>query len=246
MTVSTDTSKTGRLITSVSILAKSAIPFIGIATPTSCSAGGAMVLATALPVAYANAYIWLPANAAATTIAAGWYYATFSTTGAGTLYLNTYTSGTPTIPTNPIACTTASAWVGDTGEEFGPTITIPANVMGANGAVRTTYTLSSTNNANSKTPRIRFSGNGGTSIVSLAMVSVGLAAGTLLISNRGVTGVQQTQITGVTFVNNVAGNTQTAVDTTIASTIVVSIQRVVATDNLVVESFLIELLSDGA
>ena len=64
-----------------------------------------------LPAAYATvkAYFYLPANAIATSSAAGWYYGVCTTTTACTVYNNTYTSGTPLIPSSPTAFSTTQA-----------------------------------------------------------------------------------------------------------------------------------------
>lgn len=229
------------------VLSNSAIPFIGLSTG-SVSAAGAITGITALPRAFANAYCWFPANALATSIAAGWYYCTFSTTTAGTAFLNTYTSGAPTIPASPTAVTDGKgSFTGDTGEEFGPTITVPANAIGANGALRVTTLWGYTNSAGTKTVKLRYSGNAGTAFLSASGTTTVSLSDSRLIINRGVTGSQIGVSDGganiPAFANPSATNPVTAsVDTTAASTLVLSITRNTATDNAIIESFLFELI----
>ena len=229
------------------ILGKSGIPFIGLSSG-SVAAGGAISGITALPVVYPVAYCYFPANALSASSAAGWYYCTFSTTSAGVAFLNTYTSGTPTIPASPTAVTAGQgAFTGDTGEEFGPTITIPAGGLGANGNVKVECDLSCANNANVKTGRIRYSGNAGTVFQALAVTNTtgGITWGD--IANRGVTNSQEGTFMSVVSTASLTStvNTGAAVDTTAATTVVLSIQRATATDNLLIDNFLVTLISDG-
>jgi hypothetical protein len=115
------------------IVAHTAIPFIHISSG-SIAANGAISGITALPSAYPRAYCYFPANALATSISAGWYYCTFSTTTAGVAFLDTYTSGVPTIPSSPTAVTDGKgAYTGDITERAGITLTVPAGAMGPNG-----------------------------------------------------------------------------------------------------------------
>lgn len=224
------------------IIGRSAIPFVGLGSCTM-SAAGALSACTALPVAYASAYCYLPANAAATSIAAGWYYCTFSSTTAGTVYLNTYTSGVPTIPTSLTAVTTGSSFTGDTGAEIGPTITLPANSMGPNGAVRIGSSFSFNTTANNKTIAQLFGAN---TIVVEVPASVARGALWSVVTNRGVTGSQLATSNGAAgSVLDHPADLYIANDTTTALTIRFSMTRVTATDNAILESYLIELLSDG-
>lgn len=218
-------------------LAKGGIPLIGLATST-VTAGGAITVGTALSIVHPSAYCFLPANANATVSAAGWYYCTFSTTTAGVMFQNTYTSGVPTIPASPTPCTTASNFAGDTGEEFANTITIPANAMGLTGILRYMLFDLQTNNANAKTMRLRFSGNSGTQFLSFSLASTA-ALGTMgTISNAGATNSQ----IGASFGGSISGVVG-AIDTTAATTLVFSIQRGVATDNIVILPPTVEVMA---
>ena len=234
---------TPRALATPSILAHSAIPLIGLSSGTMNGAGAISAI-TALPTTYASAYCYFPANAVATTIAAGWYYCTFSGTQAGTAYLNTLTTWPPVIPTSLTPCTTASSFTGDTGEELIPAITLPANAMGLNGAWQVSAILSQTNNANTKTYRVRWSTSGGTIIFAQAPASVISSSFSGRISNRGVANAQV-----VWQIPNSAPDSFNvswpAIDSSQSTTIVPSIQRGTATDNAIWEYMGFELYSDG-
>jgi len=110
------------------------IPFI-LAPTGSMANNGALTLGTALPTTYANAYVYLPANAIAAGSAAGWYFAQFSSTTVGTVYNNTYTSGLPAIPAVlvPFVTTGPGAYTGVTTQVTGLSMPVDANALGPNG-----------------------------------------------------------------------------------------------------------------
>jgi len=144
------------------VLAQSAIPFIlaggtaggGLNQFTAGAAGAISTLPT-LPTTYSGgAFLYLPAGTYAGQASAGWYWFVGSSTTAGTVYNNRYTSGDPrlAVPTSPTAFgagvglvtqTTASALTAHQ-------ITIPGGSLGPNGRVRTqnhlVYTAVSTQN----------------------------------------------------------------------------------------------------
>jgi hypothetical protein len=221
------------------VLSQSAIPFIHLSSG-SVSAVGAISAITALPRAYAHAYCYFPANILATSIAAGWHYCTFSTTTAGTAFLNTYTSGTPTIPAAPTAVTDGKgAFTGDTTERDGPVIAMPANSMGANGSVRINVLWTATNNANAKTIRTKF---GATTYTAASAASTADIRTVTDIHNRGLTNSQVGA--AVPIAQYGAGSTMqtSAIDTTAAVNLAISPQKATATDNLVVEAYRIEVM----
>src|SRR5579859_1785192 len=101
------------------------IPFI-VANTGTMGNNGALTLGTALPSTYANAYVYLPANAISAGSAAGWYFCQFSSTTVGTVFNNTYSSGTPQIPAALVsfATTGPGAYTGVTTQITGPNFTI--------------------------------------------------------------------------------------------------------------------------
>jgi hypothetical protein len=230
------------------IFSKTGIPFIGLSSG-SVSAAGAISGITALPRTITKAYCYFPANILATVKAAGWYYCTFSSTTAGTAFLDAYTSGVPTIPSSPAAVIDGKgAFTGDTGEEFGPTFNVSANALGLNGFLRAFVTTSATNNANVKSIRVRYSGNAGAIMGLFTASSAPGTEGVCIISNHeGSAALQVGSSFGVVGASAAPSGTPTTVgaaDTTVATTAVVSIQRATATDNLILEFVLFELLSD--
>lgn len=232
------------------IFSKTGIPFIGLSSG-SVAANGAISGITALPRTITKAYCYFPANILATVKAAGWYYCTFSSTTAGTAFLDAYTTGVPTIPGSPTAVTDGKgAFTGDTGEEFGPTFNVAANSLGLNGFVRAFLSTSSTSNANAKTIRVRYSGSGGAAMGTLSSASATGAEGVCVFSNHEGSAALQIgscfgSIGGSAAAGGSVGVVGTA-DSTVATTVVVSLQRATATDNLILEYVLFEMLSDLA
>lgn len=237
---------TARDIGAPAIIGKSGIPFIHLSSG-SVAANGAISGITALPIAYPSAYCYFPANILATTIAAGWYYCTFSTTTAGTAFLNTYSSGQPLIPASPTAVTDGKgAFTGDTTERGGPTLSIAAGAMGPNGRLEILTSHQHTNNANSKVVRYRYSGLGGTAFAAITSTSQSNSSGSASINNRGSQAVQSAYVfgfNGTTGTGN--GFVQGTENTAVATTFVISLSKVTATDNLVLEDYRVALYSDG-
>lgn len=133
-------------------LIASAIPFI-IAPTGSMANNGAITLGTALPNTYANAYVYLPANAIAAGSIAGWYFTQFSSSTVGTVTNNPYTSGTlPSIPQAivPFSTTGPGAYTGSTSSQIGPSFPLDPNTIGPNGVLRMTHFWTIPNNANNK------------------------------------------------------------------------------------------------
>lgn len=231
------------------ILYKGGVPLISLSSG-SVSAVGAITGITALPTTYPNAYCYFPASILATSgpgSTAGYYYCTFSGTTTGLAFLNALpATGVATIPASTTAVTAGQgAFTGDTGEEFGPTVTVAANAMGANGALQIVAEWLVNNNANAKTGRVRFSGNAGTTFFSIALASAGQGAIVGQIANAA-TNVQ----TGSALFGSITGGSVTAgvggtVDTTASTTLVFSLQKATATDNIVQYPPQVLLFSDG-
>lgn len=217
------------------------IPFIHLSSG-SVSAVGAITAITALPVAYPNAYCWFPANALATAIAAGWYYCTFSTTTAGTAFLDTYTSGLPTIPSSPTAVTDGKgAFTSDTASHNGPTISIAANALGANGTLRTTSDWQFNNTAGTKSPTFSYAG---TSVFNVALSTHVSANWIGTVSNAGATAknVLKGQAMLGSSAVTIAGVQRMTLDTTTAQNAIFILVKNTATDNLVLERYQIEVM----
>lgn len=220
------------------ILHQGGIPLIGLSSG-SVAANGAISAITALPRVYPNAYCYFPANILATTIAAGWYYCTFSTTTAGVAFLNTYSAGVPTIPTSPTAVTDGKgAFTGDTGEETGLVITVPALL--ANSVTEHLVTLDLTNNANNKTLRLKQSGAAGTAMVTHVMPSVATGGGAYFVTNTNAVAKQISSV--LAGLGNAPTTVVATVNTGVATTIAYTLQRATATDNMVLLPPIVKLL----
>jgi hypothetical protein len=219
-----------------------AIPFVIAPTGTMAN-NGAITLGTALPTTYANCYINLPANAISAGSAAGWYFCQMSSATVGTVFNNTYTSGTPAIPASPTAFVTTGpgAYTGVTGTVNAQAISIPANTLGANGVLSYQANWSFPSNGNNKTASITF---GGSAVLSNTQTTQATLSVKKSIQNRGATNAQfgdnGTAGTGVGTSGN--SNAFLAVDTTTALTLQFASNIAVATDYMVMESFVIEVL----
>lgn len=131
----------------------------------------------------------------------------------------------------------------DITEDTLATITIPANLLGPNGTLRITSQWSYTNNANTKTMRIRYSGAAGTIYMQIPATTTASYSDQRTISNRGATNSQVGANSGGSILTLSGGPTTTsAVDTTAATTIVFTGQKASAGDTLTLEGYTIEVL----
>lgn len=155
-------------------------------------------------------------------------------------------NGTDWVPVNGFAMiarsAVASSVTGTTTETTLATITIPAGVMGTNGQLWIMTLWSNTSNANNKTLRVRFSGIAGTQyLLSTATTGVGSQI-PLFIRNRNSA---SSQIGGnsssATFGHTASAAVTSAVDTSLATTLVISGQLANAGDTLTLESYTVEL-----
>lgn len=221
-------------------LSKSGIPFIALSSG-SVSASGVVTGITALPTAYAAAYCYLPQNIVATASAAAWQFCTCTTT-ACTVYLNSYTGGTPVVPKRltPVVAG-QGAYTGVTSEVFGPRISVPANTLGELGGLEVTANWSaSPYNGNAKNVRIRYSGTVGQPYTQSTLTwAMSLQSG-VFIDNRGTTAQQVgTSIAPNGGYGANGGNfpTYAAFDTSVWTEAVFSFEKAVATDNLILERY---------
>lgn len=105
--------------------------------------GGAFTLSapllTGAGALLANCYLYLPANAAGSGCAAGWYYSRFTSDSAGTIYGNTYSDGLPTIPGSPAVFpgSPSGRITTPTAEIVGPSVgKVIGGALGNNGTLR--------------------------------------------------------------------------------------------------------------
>jgi hypothetical protein len=212
--------------------AKWGVPFIVASTGTMAN-NCAITLGTALPTTYSGgAWVLLPAGAVAAGVpaAATWFWSVWSSSTQGTCFNSTYTSGVPTLGTQTAFATTGpGAFTGVTAETTGPTITIPANVMGPSGRIDFDYTAQATNNASSKTIKVKHA----TGIVYQTLAaSVSTVGDAGWIQNAGATNVQTTGNIQAIAADTV-GSLYAVVDTTTAQTVSWTYTNALATNNLV-------------
>lgn len=227
------------------ILGKAGIPFI-IASSGSIGDNCAITAMTATAVTYANAYIYLPADAISAGSAAGWYFFQGSSTTAGTCFNNTYTSGLPTIPGSPTAFATTGpgAFVGDTTTRDIISVSLPANSLGNNGCIGIVALYSNNNSAGTKTYNSQF---GGTNVYNNTATTTTVSRTGTDVCNRGEADLQ---VASAASLNNfgVAGGTNPQVltnDTTGAVTVAIRGGHGTATDHIVLESWRIIVYADG-
>ena len=123
------------------------------------------------------------------------------------------------------------------------TVAIPANVLGAHGALRIRVNYSITGTANSKQLRVRY---GGTEIVLVQLAAGDTANGALeaVMHNRNATNVQ---LVNYWYRKNAAGDLATlggtgAVDSTAAQNITVTGQTANAADEITAQITMVELV----
>ena len=228
----------------------SSIPIIGLSSG-SVSAAGAISAITALPLAYPHAFCYFPANILATVKAAGFYYCTFSTTTAGTAFLDSWTgTSPPTIPSSPTPVTDGKgAFTGDTTEQ-GVILPIAAGALGPNGMIRGFVHTANNNSAGTKTLRLRFSGASGQDYLGNSQTTNTVSAWDFVVANDGVANTKQIgRARGIVGASTAASTSDAlstgAVDTTAATDFRITLQRNTATDNAIIQAYQV-LVSYGA
>lgn len=134
----------------------------------------------------------------------------------------------------------AASGAADTNENTLATVTVPAGIMGLNGIVRVTTSWTFTNNANNKTPRIKF---GGTTVATYTGASNASLDVTALVQNRASASSQMATGLAVASAGNSKTNPQAlAIDTSAAVTILITAQKATGTDTMTLENYIVELL----
>lgn len=138
------------------------------------------------------------------------------------------------------ASAVAASLTGSTSETALATITIPAGAMGLNGGVEVRSVWSMTNNANTKTPRVRFGGAAGTQYAALAATTSSTVSDVRRIRNRNAANSQVGAFpAGGSVGLGANGNAvvTSSVDTSAAVDIVLSGQLGSAADTITLESY---------
>jgi hypothetical protein len=219
-----------------------ALQGVPVIIPSSGSMGnnGAITLTTALPAIYASCYLYLPANAISAGSSAGFYYAVMTSTTVGTVYNNTYTSGTPTIPASPTAFVTTGpgAYTQTTGAELALLeVTIPGGAMGKNGSLMSYPEFVYSNSANTKTLKLYL---GATAVITLAPTTTSYNPVRYFFRNRGAEAVNFDN-SGAGFGAGTATPSRRTINTTADFVYKITGQLAAATDYIILEVNLVQL-----
>ena len=150
-------------------------------------------------------------------------------------------SGTANLMTELARQTQKLSWTGDTNEKVLLSVTIPP--LGANSYLDITSLFSMTNNANSKTLRVRLGGIGGTVIMS--STAANLASFTDIhrtIANRNATNAQICTNAAVTIGGSTGTVATPAIETNAGTTLVFTVQLTNASDTASVEYAVVNLV----
>lgn len=231
--------------TNEAVYSKGSIPFIW-GNTGSVAANGALTLGTALPQAYPDAFMILPAGAAYAGSLAGAYYVQFSTTLLGRIFDNKYIPGVPAaIPAslNPIAAPGPGAYTGVTGLTSGPSVSFPGGTLGPTGFMWMESLWSIFNSAGTKTPTITLGGQ------TLMAVNQTTNQSMLTPVSLWVRGAQaDRQVSFATSNASGAGAAagvvnQSTIDLKLAQTLQLACNVAVATDYVVLEGYTCEIFN---
>jgi hypothetical protein len=227
------------------VLFRCAVP-VGIAPTGTMANNGAVTLGTALDIIYSTGlYLYYPASAIVSGSAAGYYWTVMSSTTVGTVYNNTYATGTqPTVPASPTAFSTTGpgAFTGVTTSQDALSATVPGNLLGTNGQLRIHYTEAHNNTAGTKTVVVQY---GGTSFFTGTETATTTGNEMFRISNRGVANAQVQAAGSAATIFGVTSTTQGtgSVDSTQSQTVVHQLRHSgAATDWTILQDVLIEVL----
>lgn len=223
------------------ILAMGGIPAI-IAPTGTITAGGVITLGTALQLTYPQAWLYLPAGTVVGG-SAGWYYAIMSSTTVGQVY--TAYQATMTLPLALGVAATLTAAVGSGGAYTGVTsavqmgaAVIPAGLLGTTGAVIAEGNFSHNSTAGNKTESLTFGGSTVLSVVSTTTLGLDIRK---RIQNRAAAS-QIIRVAVDTGAAQSVAPSLLSIDTAAEVTVAFNGTLAVATDTLVLENFLIEVL----
>lgn len=168
----------------------------------------------------------------------------FGVAGVGLLVISDGTRWLP-IGGQVLARSNASvAAPADTNEDILATINLPAGLMGLDGSVRVRAHFSYTNSANTKTLRARLGGAAGTVYNQIAATASTYAAFEIWISNRGAANSQLGAPNGISLFSSggvAAVAVTSAVDTSAATTVVLTGQKALGTETVSLDRYIAEI-----
>jgi len=210
---------------------------VGLAPTGSIADNGALTLGTALPLIYSQGlYLYFPADAIVTGSAAGFYWTVMSSTTAGVIYNNTFsTLVEPQAPTSNTAFVTTGpgAYTGVTSEITIYALPIPAGTLGVSGKIKGDILIDCTGSTNNKTTKISYGASSCYQVLATATVLTSLY--NLLLTALGSTN-KQTMYIATNSLGTSTSMVRPAEDTTAETTFSILITRVTATEYFNIDS----------
>lgn len=166
------------------------------------------------------------------------------TTDGATVPIQVDSTGRLVASNRVLAQSAVAVSVGSTTDETTlATITVPANSMGPNGRIVVTHTWTCTNNANAKTPRVRWGGGAGTAVAGIALASNASGRFQMEVMNRNAANSQLLSPTsgGGAFSASTGSHQTASVNTAADTTIVITGQKASAGDTLTLESYNVQI-----
>lgn len=142
------------------------------------------------------------------------------------------------------ASASAVSGAADTNENTLATITVPAGAMGLNGIIRVFTLWTYTNSVNNKTLRVRFGGVSGTTYLSVGPTTTAAFSTLTIIGNRNSASSQVgvADAAANVFSATTDAVTTSSVDTSAATTIVITGQKASAGEVITLEQYVAELI----
>lgn len=131
----------------------------------------------------------------------------------------------------------------DTSENILATVNIPGGAMGLNGKLRVYTSFTVTSSGNNKILRVRLGGIGGTVHYGVTVTTTVNINDMRIISNRGAANSQVSPgANSASFGQSNTGIVTAAIDTSAATTLVITGQKASAGETLTLDDYLVELL----
>ena len=222
------------------IVSQSGVP-IGIPSSGTIGNNGALSAITALPTTFSGGiYLYFPANSIAAGVAAGIYYCVMSSTTAGTIYNNTYTSGESKVPAalTAFATTGPGAYTQSTSEITLKNCIVPGGMLGVNGSLIRRVKWAYTNSAGTKTLRDKY---GASTLAGPSRTTTTADYWMYTVDNQGVSNVQIGPAQPQAYLSSASNFVYYAVDSTVDQTYAATGQLGAAADWIICASATLEV-----
>jgi hypothetical protein len=140
---------------------------------------------------------------------------------------------------------TAVSGAADTSENILATVSLPAGIMGANGVLRIWTLWNYTSSSNNKTLRIRLGGIGGTQVYALLRTTSTHTSDLRFVANANAQNAQVFFDRGsepTAGAGSSGTNITAVIDTSAATTLVITGQKASAGETLTLSAYTVELL----